>query len=107
MDSGKLRHLITFNTYSTTTDAVSNESVEVYTTVSPPVWAEIRPMAGRELLNAQEIVGDSTHKIRVRYIAGVSRKDQITYNGDTYAIDSINNTDMRNVELVLTAHVID
>jgi SPP1 family predicted phage head-tail adaptor len=64
-------------------------------------------MEGRELLNAQEIIGDSTHKVRTRYTPNVTRKDQILFGSRTFAIDSINNTDERNIELVLTAHEIN
>lgn len=104
MRAGKLRHLVTINRYTPTTSAVTGEKLAGYTAATPQVWAEIVPLSGRELLNAQQIVTDSTHQIRMRYTANVSHRDQILFNGRTFEIDAMNNTDERNIELVMLAH---
>jgi len=67
-------------------------------------WAEIRPLTGRELLNAQEIVDDVSHQITMRYTSDVDREDQILFDGHTYDISAVLNPDMRNISLVILAN---
>jgi len=106
MRPGKLRHLVQINRYTPTTSSTSGEQVAAYTSGETP-WASLEPLTGRELLNAQQIVGNSTHRIRMRYTANVSRKDQILFNGRTFECESIDNTEERNIELVILAHEIN
>ena len=43
------------------------------------VWACIRPLSGRELLWAREIVADVTHNVELRYLKGILPKHRILY----------------------------
>lgn len=44
-----------------------------------PVWACIKPLSGRELLWAREIVADVTHNVELRYLKGILPKHRILY----------------------------
>jgi SPP1 family predicted phage head-tail adaptor len=65
MRIGKLRHKIELQSYTTTPDAVGHP-VKTWTTHST-VWAWVRPMSGREVMNSQQPVGEITHKVTIRY----------------------------------------
>jgi SPP1 family predicted phage head-tail adaptor len=114
MRPGKLRHLLSILTYTPTTNA-AGETIAAYTLSAQTVYGSIEPLAGRELLNAQQIVGDSTHRITTRFTEYVGRKDRLQYEGAypsgnqftrIFEVESINNTDERNIELVILAHEI-
>ena len=105
MRPGKLRHLVTINRYSTAPNSISNEGTAVYTP-GDTVWASIEPLSMRELVSSQEVQGVSTHRIRMRYNGNVARLDQIQYNGRTFEVEGVLNTEERNIELVLICHEI-
>jgi SPP1 family predicted phage head-tail adaptor len=43
------------------------------------VWAEIKPLTGRELLWAQSIVADVTHQVTIRYFAGLAQTPKMRF----------------------------
>lgn len=47
------------------------------------LWAEIKPLTGRELLLAQQMNSLVTHNVRVRYRAGINNKDRFVGIGDS------------------------
>jgi SPP1 family predicted phage head-tail adaptor len=65
MQIGRLRHEIELQSY-TTTDDDFGQPIKTWSTYAT-VWAWIRPMSGREVMNAQQPVGEITHKVTVRY----------------------------------------
>ena len=75
-----------------------------YTTFSI-VWAGIASLmgtrAGREYYAAKQIIDESMFTFTIRYIADMTTKMRILFNGNYYDIRDINNVDMKNVYLEL------
>ena len=67
------------------------------------VWAAIEPLQGRELLAAQQVLADVTHRIRLRYLAGVKPKMQVLWNALIFDIAVVLNPESANRELELLA----
>jgi SPP1 family predicted phage head-tail adaptor len=86
-----------------TTSSASGEQVAAYTR-GATVWASLEPLSGRELLNAQQIVSDSTHQITMRHTWKIGHRDQILFGSRIFEVDFISNIDERNIELVILAH---
>lgn len=105
MRAGKLRHLLTIWRYSPTTSAVSGEQIAGYVE-GDGVWGEIEQISGREFQNAQQTVGDDKFQITIRYTRKIGRKDRLCWDGQTFEVESLNDPEMRHVELVLTCHEI-
>jgi SPP1 family predicted phage head-tail adaptor len=53
------------------------------------VWAEVKPLTGREYFSAAQYVPEAKLKIRIRYRPGVTEKQRIMYQGETYDIGYI------------------
>ena len=106
MRPGKLRHFVTINRYAPTVSPVTGETIAAYKELDTGFWAEIRPLSAKEMVNAQQTVGESTHRITMRYTPYVGRKDQIIFGSRVFEIESVLNRDERNIELTLMAHEI-
>ena len=50
------------------------------------IWAEIRPISGREIMKAEQITDTVTHIITTRYIDGITPKMRIKYNSRYFNI---------------------
>lgn len=98
---GKLRHKIELQSYTTSPDA-AGQPIKTYSTYAT-AWAWIRPMSGRELMNAQQPVGEITHKVTIRYNSSLDESHRIKYydyKKETYRyfdINYIGNFDERNI----------
>jgi len=95
MNIGKLRHKIELQSYTTTPDAVGHP-VKTWATHST-VWAWVRPMSGREVMNSQQPVGEITHKVTIRYNDTIAVTDRILFGTRYFYINFIGNYDERNV----------
>jgi len=63
--------------------------------------ASIEPISGREYFSAQTTQADVTHRINLRYVAGVKPKMRVKYGSRIFDILSVSNVDERNRELQL------
>lgn len=63
--AGALNYRITLQSRSTSQDA-SGGQILTWTDVAP-VWANIDPLSGRELLAAQAVQSTMSHRITIRY----------------------------------------
>ena len=102
MDFSKLRHRVTFQKPSGKTANGMGEDVPVYVDFAT-VWAAVEPMTGREYSEAQKIRADTTYRVTVRYLAGVTPDMRIIHGGKTLNIASVLNIGERNVELQIIA----
>jgi SPP1 family predicted phage head-tail adaptor len=91
---GKMRHFITINKMldSLSASGAVTETASTYATA----YAEIIPLSGSEDYEAMGISADVVYRIRTRYIAGVTPKMQITWDGRTFTISSVRNIDEMN-----------
>jgi SPP1 family predicted phage head-tail adaptor len=69
LNAGKLRQVITIQSLESTDDDLGGEDTRAI--YASNVRASITALQGRQLYKAQQIVGEVTHEILIRYIAGV------------------------------------
>lgn len=94
---GKLRHRVTIQTYSESTNSYGETSKSWSDQAT--VWASVEPLSGRELEYAQQVHAQTTTKIVMRW-RSISTKQRISFNGQTYEILSVLNPEERNIKAV-------
>ena len=97
MDIGKLRHRIELQEKTTGRDSFGSE-VEQWNTKAT-VWASVEPIAGREYFLAQQVQSEVTHRIRIRYYAGLQSDWRIRFGTKLFDILSIIDFEERHVEM--------
>ena len=99
MKAGSLRHWVTFQ-----------EPVETQNDYGEPVttWqgvlscrASIEPLSAREFFAAQQTKADVTHKVRLRYVAGIVPTMRLLFGSRVFHCSSVLNRDERGIELEL------
>lgn len=86
MRLGPLRKRVTFQSPKAGRDAFGQPLVgwdDVAT-----VWASVEPVSGRELLAAQQMQGEVTHRIRLRYLVGITTATRILFGARVFDIQS-------------------
>lgn len=99
MKAGELRHKVTIQRVSQTLDS-SRQTVDLWTKLAE-VWAAVEPLSGRELLNAQQIQPDVTHRVRIRHRDDVTPKMRVQHESRSLNIESVINLNERDRELHL------
>lgn len=101
--AGELRHRVTLQSASSSgTGRFGEQTVGGYTDVAR-VWAAVTSLlSGRDLLEAQQIDVRVSHKVRIRFRAGVSVDDRILLaDGRRLEIVTVADEDERHVWLSL------
>jgi SPP1 family predicted phage head-tail adaptor len=62
------------------------------------VWGSCRALSGKELLAAKQINSLATHRIQIRYLAGVDSFSRLVIGGETYNIESVQPGGIQNRE---------
>lgn len=104
MQTGKLRHRVTIEEpLGTTRDTGGAKKGKDRQGWRPrvKVWAAVEPLNGRELFNAQQVEPVITHRVRLRYIKGITAHMRIKHRKRELNIESVINVDERNRELEL------
>ena len=78
MRSGSLRHRITIEKTTETRDSVGGV-VDSWTD-HITTRASIEPLAGREFFQSHETQSETTHRIRMRWQAGITPKMRVKYD---------------------------
>lgn len=97
--SGLLRHKIEIQEKTVGRDLMGQEIVTWHPFTY--AWASIEPLSGREYFAAQQAQATISHKMVMRYQAGIKPYHQILWGTRTFNIDAILNEGERNVELTL------
>ena len=100
MKAGRLRHEITIQQVSETKDTYGgvDKSWSTFATVR----AEIKPLSGREYFANEQQNSTISHKVAIRYLAGVTAKMRVLFGSRTLEIVSPPiNFEERNIEMVL------
>jgi len=99
MRAGKLSHPVTIQRDA----GVVNSSGQVI-----PNWvtyaerrAGIRPLSGREYMQAQSLGAEVTHEVAIRYDQGVTSGMRVLHNGRILEIESVMNIDEKNIDMIL------
>jgi SPP1 family predicted phage head-tail adaptor len=83
----KLRHAITIQSKSVSRDVYGEETITWATFWS--CWAAIAPLLGREFIEAQQMQARVTHRVTIRYHAGVLPEMRVLFGSRTFAIESV------------------
>jgi len=85
--TGRLDRRITFRrpTFIQNEFGEAEASWEDVTTV----WAEVKPLRGREYFAAQQVNSEVTTRFRIRYLSGVDTRWRILHDGLEYDIFSV------------------
>ena len=101
MEIGELRHRITFQKLTTTTNenGFEVEAWEDYKTV----WAAVTNLHGREYFEAAAVQKENTVKFTIRYFKGLDTSMRILFQGRQYNIISIDNIKYKNKYIEIKA----
>lgn len=99
MQAGTLRHRLTLKTVTTSKDSFGG-TIEAEATFAT-VWGAVEPLAGRELMVAQQMQSEVTHKITIRYLAGLTSEMHLYFGTREFQILSVLNSQERDIEMVL------
>jgi len=101
MEIGELRHKITFQKLTTTTNenGFEVEDWEDYKTV----WAAVSNLYGKEYFEAAAVQKENTVKFTIRYFKGLDTSMRILFQGRQYNIISIDNIKYKNKYIEIKA----
>lgn len=99
MDIGRMRFRVTIEKLAGTVDTDGQENSTWAT--HGERWAEIEPLSGREFFAARQVQSDTTHRVTIRYLAGITPKMRITYGSRHFDIEGVADIGERNHELRL------
>jgi SPP1 family predicted phage head-tail adaptor len=97
---GKMRHRISLLQPSDVQDELGGTSLSGWTTFAD-VWASIEAVNGNEKFAAGEYVSKVTHRIVIRYQAGITSNFQVLYCGRKFQVLYVMNPTGRKHMLVL------
>ncbi|MCK4957748.1 MAG: phage head closure protein [Planctomycetes bacterium] len=95
LTSGKLRHSITFERAVDTPDAGGGSGAPTWTTIAT-TRAMIEPVSGRERQWSGRLEADVSHKVFIRYRAGLLPSDRINFGGRVMQIRALLNLEETN-----------
>jgi len=103
--AGRLNKQITIQQVTETKNSFGEVS-EAWSTYNT-VWAEIKPISGKEYFNAESVQSEVTHKIKTRYLSGITTKMRISYDSRVFDIETVINIDERSryIEMMCTENV--
>jgi SPP1 family predicted phage head-tail adaptor len=99
MNPGELRHRITLQKLENVQDSFG-QPVEQWNDVAT-IWASVKPLVGREFFAAETVNSEVTHKVRIRFRAGITPDMRIKFGTRIFQITAVINYQERNVELQL------
>jgi SPP1 family predicted phage head-tail adaptor len=94
-----LRHKLTIQS-TTQTQASDGSVIDTWGTFAT-AWGEVKPLSGREYFSAQAEGSSVSHKIKIRYIAGITTKMRVLWGARVFDIEAALNSDEGNRELIL------
>lgn len=101
MNAGRLRHTIQIQAKSISRDS-GGGAVETWSTITNGERpAEVVPIGSREAFVEQQLQESVTHKIRTRYLSGVTTKHRVLFGTRVFDIQSVINWGERDIELAL------
>jgi len=98
MRGGKLRHRITVQKKTESRD--SHGGVTYTWTNENSRWAEVQPLAGRELWQARQAQMHATLRVSMRYYPGLTSEHRIIFGSRILNIEAVTNVGERNIETV-------
>jgi SPP1 family predicted phage head-tail adaptor len=103
MRAGKLRHQVSVQSATDTTDG-RGSTTQSWSTVTT-VWASVEPISGRELLRGDQVAADVTHRVRLRAPGlTLTPRHRLLFGSRHLAIDRVINVEERGEEYELLCH---
>jgi SPP1 family predicted phage head-tail adaptor len=104
MKIGPLRDRLTIQTYTDTFNTYGETTKSWSTLTGTPVYAEIRPVSGRELIRADKVQGEVSHIITIRHLSTVTNRMQATDGTRTFQILAVipDRTNKKMMQLLCT-----
>lgn len=99
MNAGKYRHYVTIQS-PTESQSGTGQIVVSYETLAR-VWASVEPLSGKEKLQSDQTSGETTLRVRCRFVSGVTNDSRVIQGSRTLEVYHVNNIDELNVELEL------
>lgn len=99
MKPGNLRHRVTIQQLTRTDDGAGGY-IETWTAVAT-VWADVYPLKGNERYEAQQVQANLSHRVTIRYRAGIVPSMRLQYGTRTLNIEAVIDPEERHRELVL------
>jgi SPP1 family predicted phage head-tail adaptor len=99
LNFGQLRHRVELHSPAVTRDAYGQPK-ETFTKYAD-AWAKVEPLSMKEQVQNEQVMGERTHRITIRFNEDVDRKDRVVFGSRTFEIVSIVNPDERNRVLEL------
>ena len=93
LKAGMLRHRVAIQSEVNTRDAIGGVAKTWSTDAT--VWANIRPLSGRELIAAQQVDSRVTHEITVREYSGLNSNMRFLHESRAFNIVSVRDIDER------------
>ena len=78
----------------------NGQPIETFANVAE-IWAAIEPIRGREYFAAQQVSANTTHRVTIRYRAGVSVQNRILFGSRVFRIESVINPQERSERIEL------
>ena len=104
IDAGKLDRPITIQQKTSSSTNELNEAVYTWTTFAS-VWALVRQLSGRELVEAQQVAANASIELTIRYFPGVAPAMRVLYQLATtryFDISAVNDIDDAHQWMILT-----
>ncbi len=100
LTAGSLRNPITVQRQSAQSDGMGGQAIQWDDLFS--TRAQVKPLSGREALQAMQLQATITHRIYIRFRADLTTADRILLAGQPLQIRSILNMEMRSQWLELS-----
>jgi SPP1 family predicted phage head-tail adaptor len=79
IEPGEFNRPLNLERRTLTVDA-NGENVETWSVITR-LWANVRPLSGREFFEAAQLKSDITHRVRIRYYGNITTKDRLDLDG--------------------------
>lgn len=94
LTAGNLREPLTIQRKLAVSDGIGGQTV-TWVTLSN-TRGDVRPLSGREAVQAMQLQASLTHRIYIRYRADLTPADRILMRGEPLQIRAIVNIEMKN-----------
>lgn len=105
MDAGQLRERITVLQGRESRSRI-DEVVVVYDQTFAEVWASVQGVSAREYLQAGQQQVEISHKVKMRYLPGLTQQMRLSWRGRTLEIISVLEHENRSVHELLCQEVL-
>ena len=92
--AGNLREPLQIQRKATVSDGMGGQAIQWVTLAT--VRGDVRPLSGRESVQAMQLQASLTHRIYIRYRADLTPADRLVMRGQPLQIRAIVNVEMRN-----------